>query len=141
VTEESAPRLIDALHDRAHTIAERTAADACVLSRVVGDVLIIVVQQTVDGERLELGQGFLVSDYPATKRVLDTGEPTALTLHDDGVDEAEARLLRELGFGALLMAPLELAGERWGLVEVYRTLPAAFDERDVAATVELARIA
>jgi transcriptional regulator with GAF, ATPase, and Fis domain len=112
-----------------------------VLSRVLGDVLIIVVQQTSDGTQLELGQGFLVSDYPATRRVLATGEPAALTLADEDVDEAEARLLRELGFASLLMAPLDVAGERWGLVEVYRTTPTAFDERDVAATVELARIA
>ena len=50
-----------------------------------------------------------------------TKEPRALSLDDPVVDEAEARLLRELGFGALLMTALELGDEVWGLVEVYRS--------------------
>jgi GAF domain-containing protein len=63
--------------------------------------------------------------------VLATGRPLALTLHDPGVDPQEATVLRDLGFASLLMLPLELSGEPWGLIEVYRTEPISFTDDDV----------
>lgn len=140
MTEAGATRLIDALRNRAEELVAQLDADACVLSRVLGDVLVIVAQATLDGVELDLGQGFLVSDYPLTQRVLERGEPATLTLADDGADEDEARLLRELGFAALLMTPLVVAGERWGLAEVYRRDARPFDAAAVAVARELARV-
>lgn len=58
--------------------------------------------------------------------MLATGEARSLTLADPHVDEAEAQLLRQLGFASLLMYPLVLDGERWGLVELYRREPRPF---------------
>ena len=107
-------------------------ADAAVISRALGDVLLMVTHHTADGSSLDLGQGFLVSDYPATQQVLATSEPSALTLDDENVDEAEARLLRELGFASLLMLRFDVGAQPWGLVEVYRTDARAFDAGDVA---------
>ena len=63
-------RLGDALHARAQELRARLDADACVISRVVGDVLIVVASAVTDGVTLQFGQGFLVSDYPVTMRVL-----------------------------------------------------------------------
>jgi GAF domain-containing protein len=134
-------RLIDVLHARAQELVSRLDADACVISRVLGDVLIIVAQATSGGDGLDLGQGFLVSDYPLTQRVLADGEAASLTLADEAVDDAEARLLVELGFGALLMLPLHVSGERWGLVEVYRREPQPFAAAALATASELARVA
>jgi transcriptional regulator with GAF, ATPase, and Fis domain len=125
-------RLADALGQTARELVERLEADACVISRALGDVLIIVAQHTTDGRTLNFGQGFLVSDYPETRAVLTTGEPRALTLADDRCDEAEAALLREMGYAALLMFPLELGGDRWGLVELYRAEPRPFDVADAS---------
>jgi hypothetical protein len=112
-------RLGDALTQLAHELVACTAADACVLSRVVGDVLIITRTVSADAV-LDLGQGYLVSDYPATADVLSSGRPACLTVEDDDVDSKEAELLRDLGFSTLLMLPFDVAGERWGLAELYR---------------------
>jgi GAF domain-containing protein len=113
-------RLLDLLTSTAHEVAAATDADACVISRMIGDVLILVAEASSDGRTLQLGQGYLVPDYPETRRVLETRDICALTLEDPDVDAAEAAVLRDLGFGSLLMLPLEMRGQTWGLVEVYR---------------------
>jgi len=133
-------RLGDALHGRAQDLRARLDADACAISRAVGDVLIVVAHDTTVGVTLQFGQGFLVSDYPVTKRVLETGDPIALTLADTDADEDEARVLRELGFAALAMLPFDVGGERWGLVEAYRLEPRPFDAPVLASAAALARI-
>ena len=134
-------RLLDALSNLADTLVTELEGDACALSRVIGEVLILVAERVADDATLQQGQGYLVSDYPQTEEVLVTREPRALTLDDAAVDEAEARLLRELGFGALLMTTLELNGEVWGLVEVYRTSRRPFTEAEIRRGVELSRLA
>jgi GAF domain-containing protein len=133
-------RLLDALSRLADDLVEEIDGDACALSRVIGEVLILVAERVPDGGTLQQGQGYLVSDYPQTEEVLLTREPRALTLDDPNVDEAEARLLRELGFGALLMTPLELNGELWGLVEVYRVARRPFTEPQISRALELGRL-
>lgn len=133
--------LLETLRALAHELVDRLDADASIISRVVGDVLIIVTQTAAQDETsLGLGQGFLVSDYPPTKRVLDSGEPIVLTLDDGDVDEAEAEVLRALGYATLLMVPFELRGARWGLVEVYRRDVRPFTSAEVAAARRLARL-
>lgn len=140
MTEAAGTRLVDVLRERARHLVARTAADACVLSRVLGDVLIIVTRVTADAAPLELGQGFLVSDYPVTKAVLRTGDPAVLTLADDDVDAAEAHLLRDIGYATLLMLPLEVVGERWGLIELYRRAADRFGTDEIAAAQSLASV-
>lgn len=133
-------RLGDALHARAQSLRARLDADALAISRVLGDVLIVVAFDVTEGVTLQFGQGFLVSDYPVTKRVLETGEAAGLTLADADADEAEARVLNELGFAALAMLPFDVGGERWGLVEAYRVDARPFDAALLAAAGALARI-
>jgi GAF domain-containing protein len=133
-------RLLDALSTLADTLVEQLDSDACALSRVIGEVLILVAERVPNGGTLQQGQGYLVSDFPQTEEVLLTREPRALTLDDPLVDEAESRLLRELGFGALLMTPLELNGELWGLVEVYRVKRRPFTEAEIRRALELSRV-
>lgn len=140
MTEAAGTRLADVLHERARHLVARTAADACVISRVLGDVLIIVTRVTADAAPLELGQGFLVSDYPVTEAVLRTGDPAVLTLADDDVDAAEAQLLRDIGYATLLMLPLEVVGERWGLIELYRRAPDHFGTDEIAVAQSLASV-
>ena len=133
-------RLFDALTNLADNLVTELDGDACALSRVIGEVLILVAEHVPDTGTLQQGQGYLVSDYPQTEEVLLTREPRALTLDDPLVDDAEARLLRELGFGALLMTALELNGEVWGLVEVYRASRRPFTEAEIRRAVELSRL-
>lgn len=133
-------RLLDTLSNMADALLSDLDADACAISRVIGDVLILVAERVPHGGTLQQGQGYLVPDFPQTEEVLRTREPRALTLDDPDVDEAEAALLRELGFGSLLMVPLELNGRVWGLVEVYRIARRAFAELDVRRAAALSRL-
>jgi transcriptional regulator with GAF, ATPase, and Fis domain len=136
VAEGANLRLIDALTNAARDLLATAAAEACVVSRALGDVLIVLTQATADGQTLDFGQGFLVSDYPATARVLRDRAPISLTLDDEQVDAAEAALLHDLGYAALLMLPLDLMGEPWGLVEVYRRAPRHFTQGEITAARE-----
>ena len=133
-------RLLDVLTSLATDLCERLDADACAISRVIGDVLIMVAEKVPPGRTLLHGQGYLVTDYPQTAAVLETRVPCSLTIDDDGVDEAEASVLREQGFGTLVMTPLVISGDTWGLVEIYRIDTRAFDDREVRRAVELSRL-
>lgn len=119
-------------------------ASACVLSRLVGDVLVEIAEHSRTGSTLQLGHGYVLGDYPLTREVVESGQPRTASLFDDRADAAEAELLRELGFTSLLM--LALPGETgpWGLVELYATdartwtaADSATGERVVAGVSEL----
>jgi GAF domain-containing protein len=124
-------RLLDLLSSTASELVDRLTADGCAISRVIGDVLILAAESAPEGSTLQLGQGYLVPDYPRTQQVLATREPYTLTLADDVIDPAEAGVLRELGFQSLVMLPLDLGVDRWGLVEVYRSAPRPFTPDEV----------
>jgi GAF domain-containing protein len=98
---------------------------------VIGELLVDLLEYTRDGRKIQLGRGYLLSDYPLTREVLELGEPRTVSVHDPTADASETALLRELGFDSLLMLPLNLGGRCWGLVEVYREGPRTFDARDV----------
>jgi GAF domain-containing protein len=123
-------RLLDVLSTVTRELVDALGADACGISRAIGDMLILVVEHNEHGRTIQLGQGYLVSDYPETARVLADRAPRTLTLDDPGVDEPEAAILRELEFGSLLMLPLVLQGEVWGLVEIYRADTRGFSDAD-----------
>jgi transcriptional regulator with GAF, ATPase, and Fis domain len=135
--EPSNLRLFELLAEAARELVDRLTADASSVSRVIGDVLILVAECAPEGRTLQMGQGYLVPDYPATQAVLATGAPRTLTLADAGVDAEEARVLAELGFASLLMLRLEIGGAVWGLVEVYRAEPLAFADDDVRVASEI----
>ena len=137
----TAGRLQDVLSTMADDLVTRLDADACAISRVIGDVLIIVAERMPEGETLQQGQGYLVPDFPQTAEVLQSREPRALTLDDSDLDPAEAMVLRDYGFGSLVMLPLELEGNAWGLVEVYRKERRAFSDAEIALARELTRVA
>lgn len=124
----------------AEDLVEQLHADACAISRVIGDVLILVAERAHDGTGLQQGQGYLVSDFPQTAEVLESGTPRALTLDDADLDSAEAVILREHGFGSLVMLPLELNGTLWGLVEVYRVERRPFTEAEIRLAGELIHV-
>jgi GAF domain-containing protein len=133
-------KLLDVLSRIADDLVGRLSADACAISRVIGDVLILVAERVPDGGTLQMGQGYLVPDFPQTAEVLRTGQPRSLTLDDADLDAAEASVLRAHGFGALAMFTLELNGAPWGLVEVYRRERRAFSDADIRLAGELIRV-
>ncbi|HEY6835693.1 MAG TPA: GAF domain-containing protein, partial [Gaiellaceae bacterium] len=94
-------------------------AEACAISRVVGDLLVALAEFSCGQDPLELGHEYLISDYPLTLEVVQGGEARYVSLHEDMPDPNEAELLERLGFDSLLMVSLPAAGDCWGLVEVY----------------------
>lgn len=130
-------RLLDALGEAASRLVEALEADGCAISRALGDVLLLVTERVPPGETLQPEWGYLVSDYPETRHVLEHREPRAVCLGEPGLDPAEERVLLQIGYASVLMFPLELRGEIWGLVEVYREEPVPFGPVEIraAATV------
>src|SRR2546423_4311271 len=118
----------------ARAFVEVLDAPACTISRVIGDLLVDLVQHQRAGKPNRLGHGYLISDYPLTRAVIETREPRSVYAADPDADPAETTLLRELGFDSLLMLPLEAENAAWGLVEIYGN-----GRRFDAADVELAR--
>ena len=133
-------RLLDLLSGMADSLVEKLDADACAVSRAIGDVLILVAECVNGGETLQQGQGYLVPDFPQTAEVLRSGRPSVVTLDDTDLDAAEAAVLHEHGFGALLMLPFELNGDTWGLVEVYRKERRGFSDAEVELASGLIRV-
>jgi GAF domain-containing protein len=113
-------------------LTKKVPADGCALSRVIGLLLVEIADHAGDGNRLGLGRGYLLPDYPVTQEVIEQREPRTVSVHDAGADPGEVALLRELSFDLLLMMPLELDGRCWGLVEIYRAGSHAFEEHDIA---------
>lgn len=114
-------------------------ATACAVSRVVGDLLVGLDEHTLSRRPLEHGHEYLISDYPLTKEVVESGEPKRVSRLDADADPKEAELLERLGFDSLLMVCLPSGGECWGLVEVYAE--ARFDDGDAELARRLARLA
>ncbi len=109
-------------------LTETLGASACLISRVVGDLLVSLAEFS-RGERAPgLGHEYLISDYPLTQEVIVAGEPRTVSLRDEAPEPTEAELLEKLGFESLLMVCLPSKGTCWGLVEVYGESGASFDE-------------
>jgi hypothetical protein len=92
----------------------------CIVSRVIGDVLVQVAEYAPDGRTFQLGRGYLVSQFPTTGAVLESGLPQAVTAGDADADAAEVAVLTDLSIDAVLMLALYGARGPWGLVELYR---------------------
>ena len=129
----------------AHSVAELLAltaesfvgvleAPACTISRVIGDLLVDLVQHRRAGAADRLGHGYLISDYPLTRAVIEDRQPKTVYTGDANADAAETSLLAELGFDSLLMLPIEAEDTAWGLVVVYGN-----GRRFEAADVDVAR--
>jgi len=130
---------MDVLSRAALALRDSLDAEACAISRVIGDVLLLVTDVSAPQNPIALDRGYLVSEFPATEDVLRNGHPRSLHLDQPGADPEEARLLREMGYSALLMLPLVLGGSTWGLVEVYRAQARPFG--DLEARVGLSLLA
>jgi GAF domain-containing protein len=118
-------------------LTETLDASACMISRVVGDLLVSLVEYSRGERAPDIGHEYLISDYPLTHEVIERGEPRAVSLGDEAPDEDEAELLRKLGFESLLMVCLPSSGSCWGLVEVYGEA-GSFDDGQAGIAAEIA---
>jgi GAF domain-containing protein len=133
--ETTVPGLLSA---SARSFTDLFGAPACTISRVIGDLLVDLIQLKDEGRSDRLGHGYLISDYPLTRAVIEEREPRTVFAGDDDADPAETELLAELGFDSLLMVALESEDRAWGLVEVYREKGKRFTDEDVGLAKELA---
>lgn len=126
--------MAELLSRTAESFAGVLDAPACTISRVIGDLLVDLVQHRREGRSDRLGHGYLISDYPLTRAVIEDREPKTVYTGDPNADAAETTLLGELGFDSLLMLPIEAQDTAWGLVEVYGN-----DRKFESADVDVAR--
>jgi hypothetical protein len=115
-------------------------AQACTISRIIGDLLVDLIQHDRSEQPNQLGHGYLISDYPLTRAVIEEGEPRTVFRADPGADPSEAALLGELGFDSLLMLPIGMPSGPWALVEVYGVDGQRFSGEEVAAAQNLAAV-
>ncbi len=104
----------------------------CIVSRVIGDVLVQVAEHAPDGRIFQLGRGFLVSQFPTTGEVLRSGRARMVSVDQSDPDPAEVGVLDDLAMKAVLMLSLRDGETAWGLVEPYRLEPARFTDAEIA---------
>jgi hypothetical protein len=122
----------------AHSYVQLLDALACTISRVIGDLLVDLIQHQRDGTPQRLGHGYLISDYPLTRTVIEEREPRTVFCGDPDADQSEVNLLRELGFDSLLMVAIDGHEGVWGLVEVYGDKGRRFHDSDARLAQDLA---
>ena len=128
--------VFDMLAREARDLTLALDATAAAVSRALGDVLVMVAEYVGERDTLQIGAGYLISDYPLTKEALERRESRTMSLDDAAADPDEAALLRDLGYRSLLMLPLLADDQVWGLVEVYRHDDRPFTAADVALAQE-----
>jgi GAF domain-containing protein len=133
--EKTVPGLLGAT---ARAYVELLDAPACTISRVIGDLLVDLMQHQRSGPPDRLGHGYLISDYPLTRAVIEERQPRTVDQSDPEADPNEVRLLKELGYDALLMVALEAEDGAWGLVEVYGEKGRRFEDEEVGLAQGLA---
>jgi diguanylate cyclase (GGDEF)-like protein len=107
-------------------------ATACSASRVVGDYIVDATEHALREVWLGDEAAYRIADFPLTAEVLRTGEPRSISFIDGDVDPSEAFILRDLGMNALLMLPIRVSGQQWGLIELYEMRMRRFGTDDVA---------
>ena len=119
-TEISREETVEAVLERlCKTMTFVAGATACGLSRVVGDKLFDSVAHSLRDIHLELGNAYLIADFPVTKELLESKQTRAISFLDEDLDRAEAFVLRKLKMNCALLLPVVVNGESWGLVELY----------------------
>ena len=118
-------------------LTEGLGASACLISRVVGDLLVSLAEFSRGERKPGIGHEYLISDYPLTQEVIVRGEPRTVSLRDASPDKDEAELLDKLGFQSLLMVCLPSGGTCWGLVEIYGE-SSGFDDGQAGIAHEIA---
>jgi putative nucleotidyltransferase with HDIG domain len=120
------------LEETARHLTVRLDATATVVSRV-DDGMLRAAATWAQGPFAAIDTwGYLLDDYPVTQEILESGSALAVSLNDERIDVSEAFVLRELQMESVLMLRIAIAGEPWGLVEIYDARPRFFGRAEVA---------
>jgi hypothetical protein len=87
----------------------------------------LVSQHDVDA----VGETWWLSDFPATRHLIDTGQVGQAVAGDPHGDPAELAELERMGMGAMLIIPAPLGAAGDALVEIYRVRPQAFSRAEI----------
>ncbi len=107
-----------------HSLTSALQMEQCAISEYdpVNRSVCTLTVYTTDGHPsndAEVGASYALSDYPATARVIDTGESLIVRANDPGTDPLEVALLRHYGRMMLLMLPLHIGSRTIGIIELY----------------------
>lgn len=114
--------LEDVLAPIAQEMVEASGVDGCTISRWEPEEDVVVSclewrRRPLNGSA-EPGTIFALEDYPATRAVLETRQPIAISISDPSADRAEVALLQTFESKSLLILPLVLGDRTIGLVEL-----------------------
>ena len=133
---------VDAVLERlCKTLTFVVGASGCYMSRVVGKKLIDAVAHSLREVDFTIGSAYLIDDFPVTKAALDAKQTRAISFLDEDLDRAEAFILREFKMNCALLLPMVVAGESWGLVELYDVRLRRFTREQQAVSEFLVSIA
>jgi putative nucleotidyltransferase with HDIG domain len=109
-------------------------AEAALVSQLEDGLLREIADYARSEYQVARGLSYYLSDYPATQAVLERGVPWGISSDDPRADPAEVFVLREMQMESVLMVPLVVGDEPWGLIEIYDSRPRAFSasERHLA---------
>lgn len=127
----SSLQLPEVLEQAATTLARLLRVDFCSLSDYLPERNGIVTSAifSADGDVSgigDLGLYFSLDDYPATRKVLESGQPIVNRLDDSNTDPAEIKQLLHDEMYTSLIIPLRIRGQSLGLAELFSADPNRF---------------
>jgi EAL domain-containing protein (putative c-di-GMP-specific phosphodiesterase class I) len=92
-----------------------------------GETVDLVSEHQVD----EVGETWRMSEFPATKHLIETGQVGQVVAGDADGDPAELAELDRMGMGAMLIIPAPLGAAGGALIEIYRVRAQAFSSAEI----------
>jgi diguanylate cyclase (GGDEF)-like protein len=78
-----------------------------------------------------VGETWLLSEFPATRHLIETGQVGQVVAGDVHGDPEELAELERMGMGAMLIIPAPLGAAGGAIVEIYRVRPQAFSRAEI----------
>src|SRR5919108_4088466 len=100
--------------------------EASLVSQLEEGLLREVADHSSSDQQIARGLSYYLADYPTTAHVLESGVPCSISTDDKAADPAELFVLKEMEMQSVLIVPLAVEGNTWGLIEVYDTRTRVF---------------
>ena len=130
---QEATDLRDLFAALAQTVLRTLRVDAVFVSLFDGERDVLVDYAAAVGPDYRpnlLAEEYSLSDFPATKTVIDSGESLEISVADPYADLAESRYLTEIGFSRALISRLNVEGRAIGVIEAFRVQDRPFRKDD-----------
>jgi diguanylate cyclase (GGDEF)-like protein len=123
----------------ARHIARAAEVADCTLSMWdrAGDQVVTFAYHPSDMEGIK--SAYDLAEFPATRRVLMSGDPCFVDVADPSCDPNEIAYLRSVGQASMVILPLVVRGESIGILELTSNESQVFSDRNVALAQLLAR--